>query len=186
MRRLLVLLAMVPALAHAQVAYPPTDAQARADAQAALEAASGAVKSVNGVTPTGGNITVAIPTASTTLPPSVSDTGTVGNMTNVYALANHTHASKARKGRLLVPASGTADVTFSSPFATPPLCVVVAETAPGDTSVVNAQIDGPTTATGFRIRITRTNVSVVALLGLSVLSVPTQVATNAHYLCLEL
>lgn len=128
-----------------------------------------------------------IPTASTTTPPGVSDSGSTGTMTSIYALANHTHASKARKGRLLIPATGTLAVTFSSSFTAGvvPLCSVTAEAAAGDTNVVNAQIDGTPTATGMTIRITRTAQSAVALLGLTILSVPTQIATYAHYICLE-
>ena len=41
------------------------------------------------------------------------------------------------------------------------------------------------TATGLRIRITRTAITVASLLGLNILSVPTQVATYAHFVCLE-
>lgn len=126
-----------------------------------------------------------IPTPSSTMPPGVTDSGSPGTLTTIYALANHTHASKARKGRVLTPAAGFLDVTFSTPFTTTPVCAVTAETTSGDTNVVNAQIDGAPTATGMRVRITRTAVTAVALLGLSVLSVPTQVATYTHYICLE-
>lgn len=128
-----------------------------------------------------------IPTPASTVPPGVSDSGSAGNMTSIYALANHTHASKARKGRVLVPAAGFLDVTFSTPFTTgvTPLCAVTAEATLGDTNVVNAQIDGTPTASAARFRITRTSQSVVALIGLTVLSVPTQVATYVHFICLE-
>jgi len=119
-------------------------------------------------------------------PPSVADSSTTGTMTMRYALENHTHASKARKGRVLVPANGTTTVTFGVPFVTgAPLCSVTAETTAGDAATVNAQIDGPTTTSGLSIRITRTQQSIVALIGLTVLSVPTQIATYAHYICVE-
>lgn len=155
--------------AAAQVAYPPVDAS-----QMATKAEVSAVQAQ-------------IPTPATAAPPSVADAGTPGNTTTVYALANHTHASKARKGRVLVPVAGFTDVVFSTAFTTGvvPLCAVTAETSSGDTNVVNSQIDGVTTATGLRIRITRTAVTVSALLGLSILSVPTQVATYAQYICIE-
>lgn len=126
-----------------------------------------------------------IPTPSTIAPPAVTDAGAQGTMTTIYALANHTHASKARKGRVLVPNTGTLAVTFSTAFTTVPVCSVTAEATAGDTNVVNAQIDGSPTATNMTIRITRTAQSAVALLGLTVLSVPTQVATYAHFICLE-
>lgn len=124
------------------------------------------------------------PQPATSAPPSVADNSAQGNVLR-YAMENHTHASKARKGRVLVPVSGTFDVVFSSAMGSAPLCAVTAEATAGDTNVVNAQIDGVTTSTGFRMRITRTAQSVVALLGLTILSVPTQVATYANYICVE-
>lgn len=163
--RLLALIALLWASpVAAQATYPPP------------------VQTVNGQS---GNVTIAVPTASTVTPPSVADSSTTGTMTTMYALANHTHASKARKGRVLVPVAGFTDVTFTTPFTAAPLCVTTAETTAGDTNVVNSQIDGVTTATGFRMRVTRTAITVASLLGLSVLSVPTQVATYAHYVCIE-
>lgn len=128
-----------------------------------------------------------LPVAATSAPPAVADSSATGSMTQQYALANHTHASKARKGRVLVPVAGFTDVAFSTPFSagTAPLCAVTAEATAGDTNVVNAQIDGVTTANGLRIRITRTAITAASLLGLNILSVPTQVATYAHYICIE-
>lgn len=150
-------------------------AQAKQDAATAKQEADAAMAAM-----------ATIPKPATTPPPGVSDNSAAGTMTTLYALANHTHASKARKGRVLVPAAGFLDVTFSTPFSTsPPICAVTAETASGDTNVVNAQIDGTPTMTGMRVRITRTAVTAVSLIGLSVLSVPVQVATQAHYVCLE-
>ncbi len=130
-------------------------------------------------------VQASIPTASTTAPPSVADAGAVGSMTSVYALANHTHGSKARKGRVLIPASGTLAVSFNQVFVNTPVCATTAETTSGDTNVVNAQIDGTPTTTSMTLRITRTAVTNATLLGLNILSVPTQVATYAHYICLE-
>ncbi len=163
--------------ASAQVIYPPSaaaiDAQARADAATAKASADAAIAR-------------SIPTPALSPPPSVADASSMGNMTTQYALANHTHASKARKGRVLVPANGQYAVTLASAMGSAPLCAVTAEATSGDTNVVNAQVDGVTTTTGFNIRITRTAQSVVALLGLTILSVPTQVATYAHYICVEI
>lgn len=128
-----------------------------------------------------------IPTPGTGSPTAVvdSNTGSAG-AAGMYAPFMHTHPSKARKGRVLVPATGFTDVTFSAAFTTgSPLCSVTAETTSGDTNVVNAQIDGQPTMTGMRIRITRTAITVASLLGLSILSVPTQQATYAHFICIE-
>lgn len=182
-----------PAAGQEVSASPPdtsTMAQQVAAAQQmatdAKTAADSAVKSVNGVPATNGAVTVAVPTAATTTPPSVADSSATGTMTTVYALANHTHASKARKGRVLVPVAGFLDVTYSTPFgSSPPICAVTAETTSGDTNVVNAQIDGTPTMNGMRVRITRTAITAVSLLGLNILSVPSQVATWTHYVCLE-
>lgn len=130
-------------------------------------------------------VAATIPTAASSVPPGVADSGAIGASAMVYARADHTHASKARKGRVLVPLTGTLAVTFSPAFSGVPICVANAEATAGDTNVVNAQIDGTPTASGMTIRITRTAQSVVALLGLTILSVPTQIATYAHYICVE-
>lgn len=181
MRIVLLLAALfVAAPAAAQDTYSTLNAPATgADVTAAVAAEASARASAM-VT-----MAASIPTASTTVPPSVSDTGATGTTTTVYALANHTHASKARKGRVQVPASGTLAIVFPLAFSGTPVCSVTAEATAGDTNVVNAQIDGTPTTIGMTIRITRTQQSAVALIGLTILSVPTQVATWAHYLCLE-
>lgn len=169
MRALLALAALLSAPVAAQISYP-------AQVDTSTLATKAEVQAVQS----------AIPSAASSAPPSVADASATGTMTTQYALANHTHASKARKGRVMVPASGTHAVTFGTAFTTgAPLCVVTAETSAGDTNVVNAQVDGTTTTTGFTIRITRTAITVASLLGLSILSVPTQVATYAHYICVE-
>lgn len=170
---MLAALAMMPATASAQLVSalqtPLTRAevaQMEADQMAAMQAQ--------------------LPTAATTSPPGVTDSGALGSAATVYARADHTHASKARKGRVLVPVAGFIDVTFTTPFgSSPPICAVTAETTVGDTNVVNAQIDGTPTMTGMRVRITRTAITAVSLLGLNILSVPSQVATWTHYVCLE-
>jgi hypothetical protein len=171
MRKIIALIAaiMITAPVSAQVSYPtvPVDTSnmaTKSDVQA---------------------VAATVPIPATSAPPGVNDLGTQGTMTNIYALANHTHASKARKGRLLVPTTNTLDVTFSPVFTTTPICSVTAETTKGDTNVVNAQIDGTPTATGMTMRITRTAVTNASLLNLTILSVPTPIATYAHYICLE-
>lgn len=182
------------ATAQALAAADAKAQQALTAAQAAATAAAGTVKTVNNATPdASGKVTLALPTVpvpATTAPPGGSDSGTVGTMME-YARANHTHPSKARRERVLVPASGTLAITFRdtagnpAPFTNVPVCATSAETTKGDTNVVNAQIDGQPTTTGMTMRITRTAITVASLLGLSVLSVPTQIATYAHYVCLE-
>lgn len=132
-----------------------------------------------------------IPTAATVAPPCISDTGSPGTPgTLQFAPFNHTHCSKVRRERVLIPVAGVLPVTFKDaasgapfPFTRTPVCAVTAETAAGDANVVNAQIDGSPTLAGMTIRITRT--AVASLLGINVLSVPAQVATWAHFVCLE-
>lgn len=210
MRMLAGLLALILATpAVAQVSYPPskpvdtstlaTKAEVQAAQTAATNAttaATGAIKSINGSTPNGsGAVTVAIPTAATSMPPGVGDSGSAGTMTTVYALANHTHASKARKCIFTSAADGTFNWTFtvgggtcpaSTAFNSPPICVAVAETAAGVTDVINVQLVGSPTTTGAIFLVNRTQRSVAAVLGITVLSVPSQPgATKVHAICLE-
>lgn len=129
-----------------------------------------------------------IPTAATSAPPSVADTGTAGTQTMVYALANHTHASKIRKIRAQTAADGNYTFTFTTAFGVgvTPICEATAETTPGVTDVINAQINGTPTNTAVNVIVTRTNRSVVSLIGLTVLSIPTQPGvTWVHIACLE-
>lgn len=118
-----------------------------------------------------------VPTGAVTAPPSVADSSALGTEPMVYALANHTHASKARKVRAACDASGLLVWTFDPPFTpgTTPRVVAVAETAGiAVTDVVNVQVEGIPSATSCNLRVNRTARSVVALLGLTILSVPTQ------------
>lgn len=120
-------------------------------------------------------------------PPGVSDTGAVGS-TLRYSMENHTHASKARKDRLQCAADGSLTWTFSTPFANGviPRVIAVAETTVGVTDVVNVQVEGTPTNTGAVLRVTRTNRSVVALIGLTILSIPASVGvTWVHLVALE-
>jgi hypothetical protein len=160
--------------------------QAKADAATAAAAAS--VKTVNGSTPTNGNVALTIPTPSNTMPPGVADSGSLGTMTTMYALANHTHASKARKVIADTAADGSLTWTFASPFTagTAPVCAAVAQVAAGVTDVVNVQIIGAPTATSAQFLVNRANRTVASLLGLTVLSIPaTSGVTRVHAICLE-
>jgi hypothetical protein len=123
----------------------------------------------------------------------VADAGTTGTLTTQYAIANHTHASKARKVRATSDANGLFTWTFSTPFTTGsvPICTVTAETVAGVTDVINAQIEGAPTATGVNIRINRSQRSTPAAamglaVGLTLLSAQsTPGATLFHAICLE-
>lgn len=127
------------------------------------------------------------PLPATAPPPGVSDSGALGSDMK-YALANHTHASKVRKIRVQSAADGTITWTYSTPFTNgvTPIVLAVAEVATGVTDVVNVQVIDTPTATSCKLLVNRTNRSVAALLGLTVLSVPSQPGvTWVHAVALE-
>lgn len=80
----------------------------------------------------------------------------------------------AQRIRVQTASDGTYTWTYPTPFASGvvPKISVCAEAGVGVTDVINAQTDGPPTNTQCKIRVTRTQQSVVALLGLTILSVP--------------
>lgn len=129
-----------------------------------------------------------LPTAATTAPPSVADSSALGTQNTVYALANHTHASKARKARMTSAADGTITWTFNPPFTagTTPIVVAIAETAVGVTDVVNVQIEGTPTNTSAKLRVNRTQRSTPALINITVLQVMASPGeTLVHAVALE-
>lgn len=134
------------------------------------------------------------PSPATTMPPGVADAGKTGSMDTEFALADHTHASKARKDRLQTAADGTLTWTYKdingdpAPFGVGvvPRIVAVAETAEGVTDVINAQIVGTPGNASCKIAVTRTQRSAVALLGLTILSLPSSPGvTWVHLIALE-
>lgn len=86
----------------------------------------------------------------------------------------------AQRIRVQTAADGTYTWTYPTPFASGvvPKISVCAEAGAGVTDVINAQTDGPPTNTQCKIRVTRTQQSVVALLGLTILSVPASVGVT--------
>lgn len=127
------------------------------------------------------------PQPATAMPPGVTDIGAVGT-SQKYALENHTHASKARKIRVQTAADGTVTWTYSTPFGVGvvPIIVAVAEVATGVTDVVNVQVIDTPTNTSCKLLVNRTNRSTVALIGLTVLSLPAQPGvTWVHAVALE-
>lgn len=129
-----------------------------------------------------------VPTAATSAPPSVADASAKGTDDMVYALSNHTHASKARKARITSAADGSLTWTFNPPFTNgvTPIISAIAETVSGVTDVINVQVEGTPTATSASLRVTRTNRSTVALIGLTILSLPSSPgATVVHAIALE-
>jgi hypothetical protein len=116
------------------------------------------------------------PLPGDTTPPAISDTGAIGVIPAMFARADHTHPSKLRRTRMQSLANGTLVWTFDPPFdvGVVPRVYAIAETGVGVTDVINAQLEGTPTNTQATIRITRTQQSVVALLGLTILSIPAQ------------
>lgn len=128
-----------------------------------------------------------VPSPATTAPPAVADSSALGNGAK-YALDNHTHASKTRRERVQCAADGTLTWVFSTPFGAGvvPRCFAVAEVAAGVTDVVNVQIIDAPTNTQCKFLVNRTNRTAVALIGLTILSVPTQPGvTWVHVVALE-
>lgn len=128
-----------------------------------------------------------IPTPSDAIPPAVSDTGAIGTTPTKFSIEGHTHASKARKARVTTATDGSYTWTFDTPFdvGVVPIIVGVAETGVGVTDVINLQVEGTPTNTGAKIRVTRTQRSVVALIGLTILSIPASPgATIVHLIAL--
>lgn len=126
-----------------------------------------------------------VPQPSNVTPPSVADSSAIGNQTTMFALANHTHASKVRKERVQCAADGTLTWVFSTPFGAGvvPRCFAVAEVAAGITDVVNVQVVDTPTNTQCKFLVNRTNRSVVALIGLTILSVPSQPGVTWVHCC---
>lgn len=128
-----------------------------------------------------------MPKPATAAPPSVADAGDKGSGSR-YALENHTHASKARKTRIQSAADGTITWTFSPAFdvGVVPRVLAVAEVAAGVADVVNVQVVDTPTNTSCKLLVNRTQRSVVSLIGLTVLSLPSQPgATWVHAVALE-
>lgn len=132
--------------------------------------------------------TPAIPQPSTSAPPGVTDSGNKGTEVTLFALADHTHASKARKARMQSNADGTLTWVYSTPFpnGVVPRVAAVAEVAAGVTDVVNVQVVDTPTNTQCTLLVNRAQRSVAALLGLTVLSTPAQPGvTWVHAVALE-
>lgn len=115
-----------------------------------------------------------LPTPASAMPPPVADAGAVGADTVKYALADHTHASKLRRTRIQTAADGSVTWTFDPPFdvGVVPRINAIAETGVGVTDVINVQVEGTPTNTSCLLRVTRTQRSVVSLIGLTILSLP--------------
>lgn len=85
-------------------------------------------------------------------------------------------------------ADGSLVWVYSTPFeaGVVPRIQAIAETGVGVTDVVNVQVEGTPTNTQCLLRVTRTQRSVVSLIGLTILSIPASVgATWVHMSAFE-
>lgn len=132
--------------------------------------------------------TSSVPTPATTMPPGVADSGALGTNTTQYALANHTHASKARKQIVTMGSAATTYVwTYPTAFAAGVVPVVsgIVQVAAGNQDLFNVQILGTPTNTQCTFQINRVSAGLLALL-LGALSInPTPVAATLHMIALE-
>lgn len=107
-----------------------------------------------------------IPQPATTMPPGVADSGALGTDTR-YALANHTHASKARKQRVTGITTATYTWTYPTPFTagvTPIVQAIAEDPANSAVDLYNVQVIGVPTATSCQFRISRLTSGLFALL----------------------
>jgi len=131
--------------------------------------------------------TSAIPQPATAMPPGVADNGLKGTDTR-YALADHTHASKARK-QLVTMGSASSTYTWTYPTAfgsgVVPVVSGIVQVPNGTTDLFNVQIVGTPNNTQCTFQINRVSAGLLSLL-LGALSInPTPIAATLHLIALE-
>lgn len=128
-----------------------------------------------------------IPLPATSVPPGVSDAGSVGGSPR-YALGDHTHASKARKQ---ITTMGSAASTYAWAYPTPfaagvvPVVSAIVQVPAGNTDLFNVQVMGVPTSAGCVFQINRVSGGLLALLTGALSINPTPVAATLHMLALE-
>lgn len=102
---------------------------------------------------------------------TVATSGAYGDLSGRPTIPGATQAAT-----LTTDSTGSATWTYGTSYAAVPVieALAISPTA-GSTDVFNVQLDGAPTATQAKFKVTRTQVSVVALLGLSILSIPSSV-----------
>jgi len=120
-----------------------------------------------------------VPAASSADPAPIAVMPVAG-VTSPYARADHVHPSKTRRQRLQTAVDGTLTWTYPVAFdvGVIPQIQAIAETAVGVTDVINVQIEGTPTNVSCKLRVTRTQQSVVSLIGLTILSIPSSVGVQ--------
>lgn len=133
-------------------------------------------------------IMAAIPQPASVAPPGVSDSGAKGGASGIYALADHTHASKARKQIQVMPSASTTYAwTYPTAFAAgvTPIVSAIVQVSAGNTDLFNVQIMGTPTNTGCVFQINRVSSGLLALLTGALSLNPTPVAATLHMIALE-
>lgn len=120
-----------------------------------------------------------------TQPPPTSFSGvTCTNCTMLSSVANAMPLKGEQGVRVQTNSSGLYAWTYPVAFSAIPVCQVTSESASsGSTDVVNAQFDGPPSATVANIKVTRS--AAVTVLSVSVLGVATTQVTYVDILCRE-
>lgn len=134
------------------------------------------------------DISPLVPVPSTMMPPGVTDLGAQGSAAGIYAIADHTHASKARKSISVMPSAATTYTwTFPVAFATGvvPVCNGVAQVPAGTTDLFNVQIVGTPTNTQATFQINRVSSGLLSLLTGALSINPTPIAATLHLIALE-
>jgi hypothetical protein len=128
-----------------------------------------------------------VPKPASMMPPGVADDGSLGD-DDRYALANHTHASKARKQIKIMPAAATTyKWTYPTPFAqgVVPVCNAIVQVPANNTDLFNVQIIGAPTATDVTFQINRVSAGLLSLLTGALAINPAPVAATLHMIALE-
>lgn len=128
-----------------------------------------------------------VPTGATSAPPSVSTNSATGSEAMIYALADHTHASKTRRMVQAIPAASTYVWTYPTAFGAGvvPMVNAIAQVSAGNTDLFNVQVLGTPTNTQCTFQINRVSAGLLGLL-LGALSInPTPAAITLHMWAVE-
>ena len=128
-----------------------------------------------------------IPRPSTAMPPSVADSGMVGTDTR-YALANHTHASKARKQIKIMPSAASTYVwVYPTAFdaGVVPVLNAIVQVPAGTADLFNVQVVGTPSNTQATFQINRVSSGLLSLVAGALSVNPTPIAATLHLIALE-
>lgn len=101
-------------------------------------------------------------------------------LVNAQAVFTAPGVDNTQRIRAVTDTTGVYTWTYPNAYAAGvvPVIEATAEGASGSTDVINVQTNGAPTNTSVTVRVTRTQQSVVALLGLTILSIPATVGAT--------